>query len=40
MLYQPEAFEPLKVERRDEGRVRDVIAEIVADTDVAFSTQV
>ena len=36
MLYQPEAFEPLTDERWDEGRVRDAIAEIVADTDEAL----
>jgi hypothetical protein len=36
MLYRPEAFEPLTDERWDEGRVRDCIAEIVADTDEAL----
>jgi lantibiotic modifying enzyme len=36
MLYRPEAFEPLTDERWDEGRVRDRIAEIVADTDEAL----
>jgi lantibiotic modifying enzyme len=36
MLYRPEAFEPLTDERWDEGRVRDGIAEIVADTDEAL----
>ena len=36
MLYRPEAFEPLTDEPWDEGRVRDGIAEIVADTDEAL----
>ena len=36
MLYRPEAFEPLTDERWDEGRIRDCIAEIVADTDEAL----
>jgi lantibiotic modifying enzyme len=36
MLYRPEAFEPLTDERWDEGRIRDGIAEIVADTDEAL----
>src|SRR5438876_1296227 len=35
MLYRPEAFEPLTRARWDERRVRDAIAEIVADADRA-----
>jgi hypothetical protein len=33
MLYRPEAFEPLTDERWNEGRVREAIRTIVADTD-------
>jgi hypothetical protein len=36
MLFNPEYFEPLTDEPWDEGRVRDAIAAIVADTDAAF----
>ncbi len=36
MLYRPEAFEPLTEEPWHEARVRDVIREIVADTDAAL----
>ncbi len=36
MLYRPEAFEPLTDEPWYEGRVRDAIREIVADTDAAL----
>jgi hypothetical protein len=36
MLYRPEAFEPLVEEEWDEARVRDDIAEIVADTDASL----
>jgi Lanthionine synthetase C-like protein len=36
MLYRPEAFEPLTHQGWDEARVRDGIAEIVADTDAAL----
>ena len=36
MLYQPDAFEPLVDEPWDETRVRDAIAQIVADADAAF----
>ena len=36
MLYRPDAFEPLTDEGWDEARVRDGIAEIVADTDAAL----
>jgi hypothetical protein len=36
MLYDAEHFEPLTDEPWDEGRVRDAIAAIVADTDAAF----
>jgi hypothetical protein len=35
-LYRPDAFESLTDEAWDEGRARDAIREIVADTDVAF----
>ncbi|MEX2211940.1 MAG: LanC-like protein [Gaiellaceae bacterium] len=35
-LYQPEDFEPLTDEPWDEGRVRQAIAEIVAEADAAF----
>jgi lantibiotic modifying enzyme len=35
-LYEPESFEPLTDEPWDEGRVRDAIAAIVADTGAAF----
>jgi lanthionine synthetase-like protein len=36
MLYRPDAFEPLTDEGWDEARVRDGIAEIVAETDAAL----
>ena len=36
MLYRPDAFEPLTDEGWDEARVRDGIAQIVADTDAAL----
>jgi len=36
VLYRPEAFELLTDEVWDEGRIRDTIREIVADTDKAF----
>lgn len=36
MLYQPEAFERLTDRAWDEGRVRDAIGRIVADTDRSF----
>jgi lantibiotic modifying enzyme len=36
MLYRPEAFEPLVEAPWDEGRIRDGIAAIVADTDEAM----
>jgi hypothetical protein len=36
MLYRPEAFEPLTDERWNEGRVREAIRTIVAETDDAL----
>ena len=36
MLYRPDAFEPLTDTLWDEGRVRDAIRRIVADTDAAM----
>lgn len=38
MLYDAEYFEPLTDEPWDDGRVRDAIAAIVADTDTAFDS--
>jgi hypothetical protein len=36
VLYRPEAFEPLTDKAWDEGRARDAISTIIADTDAAY----